>query len=78
MMKTGLRQIVGRTVARVVVARASFGRRVILEFTDGTWFELYGESFSCGSGVGLPGHSPAGDIERAGRQDIEAVWTSPG
>jgi hypothetical protein len=50
-MKDGILHIVGKTIDAVVVAtnERSPLRQVFLTFTDGTYFELYGDSLS---GVG--------------------------
>ena len=53
-MKDGFRHIVGRRIAAVVVAaneRASPRKQVFLVFEDGTRFELWGDAFSCCSGL---------------------------
>jgi hypothetical protein len=71
-MKNGLKEIVGKQIASVVVASSGRGpkRQVFLVFTDGTRFELYGENFSCCSGLdraeGIERYveSGAGKIER--------------
>lgn len=53
-MKNGLRDIIGRRIAGVVVAESRTRhprQQVFLVFDDGTRFELYGEAFSCCSGL---------------------------
>lgn len=52
-MKDGLRHIVGKTIAGVVVARSGGSPRmqVFLVFPDGSRFEFHGESFSCNAGL---------------------------
>jgi hypothetical protein len=60
-MKDGLRYIVGKQVAAVVVAQSDHSPRnqVFLVFSDGSNFELYGESFTCCAGL-----DRTADIER--------------
>jgi|GEM_PF-2883450 len=57
-MKNGLRYVVGKRIAGVVVAESERPPRqqVFLVFTDGTCFELYGESFRCCSGLDDAAH----------------------
>ena len=52
-MKDGIKQIIGKTIERVVVAQSSVApkQQVFLLFSDGTHFELYGEQFTCGAGL---------------------------
>ena len=52
-MKPGLGDIVGKTIFSIVVADCKSGPRhqVFLVFSDGTYFEFYGESFNCNDGV---------------------------
>lgn len=52
-MKDGLKYLVGKRIAGVVVAKSQRSPRnqVFLVFTDGTRFEFYGENFSCCSGL---------------------------
>ena len=77
-MKDGLRQVVGRQIAAVIVAaneKSAPRRQVFLVFTDGTSLELYGESFTCCAGV-----DPAEHIERyvrAAGGRIERVYIEP-
>ena len=52
-MKNGLRYVVDKRIAGVVVCESPRPPRqqVFLLFTDGTSFEMYGESFTCCSGL---------------------------
>lgn len=53
-MKDGLKDIVGKQIAAVAVARGERARvreQVFLVFADGTRFEFYGDGFSCCGGV---------------------------
>ena len=52
-MKNGWREIIGRTVAGVIVAksRKTPHHQVFLVFADGTSFEIYGDAVTCSSGV---------------------------
>lgn len=57
-MKDGIKEIVGRTVAGVVIAYNKARpphHQIFLIFEDGTSFEIYGDSFSCTSGVNRGG-----------------------
>ena len=55
-MKAGMSEIVGKEIVGVVAARNGDmpNHQVFLAFSDGTYFEFFGENFSCASGV-LPG-----------------------
>lgn len=59
-MKSGIGDIVGKTISDVVVASNEKRpkQQVFLVFSDGTFFEIYGESFSC-----------AADLDRGGLED---------
>ena len=59
-MKNGLKDIIGKQIAAVVVAASDRApkQQVFLVFADGTRFEFWGESFSCCSGL-----DPAEGIE---------------
>ena len=52
-MKDGLKQILGKRIAGVVVADGNSAPRqqVFLVFSDGTRFEFHGELFTCGGGL---------------------------
>jgi hypothetical protein len=77
-MKDGLKEIIGRQIASVVVAHSEKGsprHQVFLVFTDGSNFELWGDSFSCCGGV-----DRTRDIERyvqSGGGKIVKVHTNP-
>ena len=60
-MKTGLKDVIGKEVAAVVVAEAGQDPRqqVFFVFRDGTCFEFYGRDFTCCEGL-----DPAERIER--------------
>jgi hypothetical protein len=60
-MKNGIKQIVGKTVSGIVVASKDGAPRqqLFLSFTDGTYFEIWGESFSCAGGVDTGSHATA-------------------
>jgi hypothetical protein len=72
LMKDSVRQIVGKQIVTVVVARSDHPpkRQVFLVFADGTRFEFYGDGFSGSGGVDLaPGveeyiESGGGKIDR--------------
>jgi hypothetical protein len=48
-----INNIIGKTISSVIVAenKKSPKKRVFLVFSDDTYFEFYGENFSCTSGV---------------------------
>jgi hypothetical protein len=52
-MKDGLKHIIGREIAAVVVAQSERDPRqqVFLIFSDGTRFEFWGASFNCCAGL---------------------------
>lgn len=52
-MKNGIAGIVGKTISRVVVAENSVApkQQVFILFTDGKYFEFWGESFSCNAAI---------------------------
>lgn len=53
-MKSGLNDIIGKTITDVIVARNDRGdpaNQVFLVFDDGTYFEFWGAQFNCNSGV---------------------------
>ena len=61
-MKEGLKDIVGKTVTAVAVAENEANsphHQVFLVFSDGTYFEFYGDQINCCAGV------DAGDLTRA-------------
>ena len=65
-MKTGLKDIIGKQITAVVVAESDHApkQQVFLVFADGTRFELYGEGFTCCSGLdradGIEGYVESG------------------
>lgn len=54
-MKDGLRGILGKSISNVVVASRDTApkQQVFLVFSDGTYFEFYGEQFNCAGSVDL-------------------------
>jgi hypothetical protein len=52
-MKDGIQQVLGKCIKSVVVAKSprSPTRQVFLLFTDGTYFEFYGDQFSGAGGI---------------------------
>jgi len=60
-MKSGIEQILGKTVGRVVVAASTIrqmpSRHIFVTSTSGRLIEIYGENFSGASGV-TPGGLP--------------------
>ena len=78
-MKDGLKYIVGKEIAAVVVVESKKPRQprhqVFLLFKDGTRFELYGDAFTCCGGLdkseGLAGYI------RSGGGEVVAVHREP-
>lgn len=60
-MKQAIGQIVGKTISGIVVAKKSNYPcvQLFITFTDGTYFEIYGDDFTCAGGV------DRGDAEKA-------------
>jgi hypothetical protein len=54
-MRTYIEKIVGKQIANVIVTKSSRRPReqVYLIFSDGTYFELFGEDISCASGIDI-------------------------
>lgn len=52
-MKSGVGDIIGKSISQVVVAESSTRpkEQVFLIFSDGTYLELYGDSFNCAGGL---------------------------
>ncbi len=52
-MKDGVGEIVGKSIAGIVVAENNRPPRVqlFLTFADGTYFEIWGDNFTCAGGV---------------------------
>lgn len=76
-MKNGLKDIVGKTVSGVAVAANSHShphQQVFLIFPDGTYFEFYGEQFSCASGLDKGDMEKACSYAKKGGGDIKAVY----
>lgn len=72
-MKDGLRQIVGKTISSVVVARnedANPRNQVFLVFSDGTSFEFFGADFSCANGLDRSGVEEVKDYAERGGAEV--------
>jgi hypothetical protein len=71
-MKDGIREVLGKTISGIVVGENSTQPKVqlFITFTDGTYFEIYGESFSCASGVNR------GGVAEATKYATESLGTS--
>jgi len=52
-VKSGLKDMIGRTVSAVVIAERPHSPKVLLflAFTDGTFYEIYGDDIHATSGV---------------------------
>ena len=61
-MKDGIGQILGRTVSGVIIAkneRRSPRYQLFLTFSDGTYFEIWGDSVACAGGIDRGGADAA-------------------
>lgn len=76
-MKGGLKHVIGKKIAGVVVASSerSPKQQVFLVFTDGSCFELHGNDFSCCSG--LDDAAQISDYVISGRGKVTAVYGDP-
>lgn len=70
-MKAGMSEIVGKEIVGVVAAKNDDmpNRQVFLVFSDGTYFEFWGDSFSCASGVNH------GDVEEVLKSAVKMGGT---
>ena len=59
-MKTGVKETIGKTISGVVVTNNDNSPHIqlFLTFTDGTYFEIWGNDFSCAGRVDI------GDMEK--------------
>ena len=59
-MKTGIADAVGKTIVGAIYSRNTRQphEQLFLEFSDGTYLEFYGDSFTCAAGV-----DPGGEAE---------------
>ncbi len=78
-MKNGLAEIIGKTIADVIVARHRPHRdpanQVFLVFDDGSYFEFWGADFNCNGGVDLGGVAEVSDcVERIHGSKIVATY----
>lgn len=62
-MKSGISQIIGRTISSVAVIQNNHApsNQVFLVFTDGTYYEFWGNEFSCAGGIDQGGMEAALD-----------------
>lgn len=78
-MKSGLREIIGKTITDVIVARNNHrdpANQVFLVFDDGTFFEFWGAQFNCNGGVWQGGVAEAEYY--VGRCEAQVVARYPG
>ena len=77
-MKDHIRDIVGKTITGVIVAKKENDlprHQVFLVFSDDTYFEFYGSDFCCAGGVDKGGYVAARDYaERSMKAKITAVY----
>lgn len=66
-MKDGIREIIGKNISGVVVAQNDKSPRIqlFLTFTDGTYFEIWGDNFSCAGGIDRGGAATAAGYAQA-------------
>ena len=80
-MKDGLREIIGKTITNVIVARNERrdpANQVFLVFDDGTYFEFWGAQFNCNGGVDRGGVAEVTDyVERVHASKIVDVYPKP-
>lgn len=75
MKAEGLKQIIGKTIIDVVVAQNCYtNQHVFLVFSDKTYFEFYGEGFTCASGV-IHGGGVAEVMKYVGGGEITWVYS---
>lgn len=79
-MKNGVKYIVGKEVAGVVVASSPNNPRqqVFLTFTDGTYFEFWGESFNCAAWVDQGGPEAAIAYASKNGGQVKALYGNAG
>lgn len=76
-MKTGLEEIIGKTISAVVVAENKNHEphdQVFLIFPDGTYFEFYGDQFSCCAGIDDGDVAKACSYAERGGATIRAIY----
>jgi hypothetical protein len=75
-MKDGVADIIGKTIINVVVAANSTApkQQVFIVFSDGTYFEFYGEKFTCTSCVDRGDLAAAIEYTSAMNAKITAVY----
>ena len=78
-MKDGLRELIGKEVSAVVVGNSERSPRiqVMLVLSDGTYFEFWGQDYSCASGVSFGGIAEATRYIEGGRGKVIATYLSP-
>jgi hypothetical protein len=72
-MNDGVRELIGKTVQHVVVAQGT-RHQVFLVFTDGTYFEFYGQQFRGTGGVDSGGLEAALAYVRTCESEVRAVY----
>ncbi len=83
-MKGGLKHIIGKQIAGVLVAASerSPHEQVFLVFADGSSFEFWGDDFNCGAGLdradGIWRYvtSAKGEIVRAYGRPADTAWAA--
>ena len=77
-MKDGLRELIGKKVSAVVVGNSERSPyiQVMLVLSDGTYFEFWGQDYSCASGVSYGGIAEATRYIEGGRGEVIAMYPS--
>jgi hypothetical protein len=72
-MKSHFKGIIGKTVSEVIVTESNDRPReqVFFVFTDGTYFELYGQDFNCANVYYGDAEHVLGLLEGYGRTKIQ-------
>lgn len=74
-MKDGPKHLIGKVISGAVVAKGRLGReQLFITFTDDTYFEIWGDSFNCNSGVDPGGAEAAIDYAIRGGAEVIAVY----
>lgn len=76
-MKDGLKDIVGKTITAVAVGsrEKNPAHQVMLIFSDGTYFEFWGNSFTCAGGVDRGGIKDAcAYIEKCANGEVTDIY----
>lgn len=76
-MKEGIKEIIGKTIESVVVTSnhlKSPGKRLHLNFTNGTSLEIYGPDFTCCSGTTKDTIERQLNMAKGFDHEVKLVW----